>query len=117
MTKYIDGLVQGRRNFSVLAMELRLSGTNPSTYGSGHETVAALLPGFAINCQNQVTRQSQFRNLTHIEGELLGYQTNLSLHTLVITPITMHEIIKPPAPPWPCVIPKFPKSLKKNSPI
>ena len=49
MTKHIDGLVQGRRNFSVLAMELRLSGTNPSTYGSGHETVAVLLPGFAIN--------------------------------------------------------------------
>ena len=36
-------------------------------YGSGHETVAALLPGFAINwLQNQVTRQPQFRELTHI---------------------------------------------------
>ena len=31
--------------------------------GSGHETVAVLLPGFAINWyQNQVTRQSQIRD-------------------------------------------------------
>ena len=36
-------------------------------YGSGHETVAVLLPGFAINWkQNQVTRQPQFRDLTHM---------------------------------------------------
>ena len=35
-------------------------------YGSGHETVAVLLPGFAGNWwQNQVTRQPQFRDLTH----------------------------------------------------
>ena len=34
-------------------------------YGSGHETVAVLLPGFAIKwLQNQVTRQPQFRDLT-----------------------------------------------------
>ena len=36
-------------------------------YGLGHETVAVLLPGFAINWwQNQITRQLQFRDLTHI---------------------------------------------------
>ena len=29
---HIDGLVQERRNSSALAMELRLSCTNPSTY-------------------------------------------------------------------------------------
>ena len=31
---YIDGLVQERRNSSALAMELRLSSTNPSIYGA-----------------------------------------------------------------------------------
>ena len=31
-TQYIDGLVQERRNSSALAMELRLSSTNLSTY-------------------------------------------------------------------------------------
>ena len=31
---YIDGLVQERRNSSALAMELRLSYTNPSTWSS-----------------------------------------------------------------------------------
>ena len=36
-------------------------------YGPGHETVAVLLPGFAVNWQqNQVTRQPQFRDLTHM---------------------------------------------------
>ena len=36
-------------------------------YGSGHETVAVLLPGYAINwIQNQVTRQPQFRDLPHM---------------------------------------------------
>ena len=30
--EYIDGLVQERRNLSALAMELRLSFTNPSIY-------------------------------------------------------------------------------------
>ena len=39
-----------------------------NVYGSGHETVAVLLPGFAINWwQKQVRRQPQFRNLTHIK--------------------------------------------------
>ena len=39
-----------------------------SVYGSGHETVAVLLPGFAINWyQNQETRQPQFRDLTNIQ--------------------------------------------------
>ena len=38
-----------------------------SWHGSGQETAAVLLPGFAINWQqNQVTRQPQFRDLTHI---------------------------------------------------
>ena len=36
-------------------------------YGLRHETVAVLLPGFAINWKwNQVTRQPQFRDLTHL---------------------------------------------------
>ena len=36
-------------------------------YGLGHEIVAVLLPGFAINWQqNQVTRKPQFRDLTHM---------------------------------------------------
>ena len=39
----------------------------PSSYGSGHETAAVLLPSFAINTyQNQVTGQPQFHDLTHI---------------------------------------------------
>ena len=38
-----------------------------SAAGSGHETMAVLLPGFAINWeQNQVTRQPQFRDLTQL---------------------------------------------------
>ena len=32
MSDYIDGLVQERRNYSALAMELRLSYINPSIY-------------------------------------------------------------------------------------
>ena len=40
--------------------------------GSGHGTVAVLLPGFAISrYQNQVTRQPQFHNLTQVMDELL----------------------------------------------
>ena len=36
-------------------------------YGSGQKAAAVFLPGFAINWkQNQVTRQPQFRDLTHI---------------------------------------------------
>ena len=41
--------------------------TNENGYGSGHETATVLLPGFAINWQqNQVTRQPQFLDLTHM---------------------------------------------------
>ena len=40
---------------------------------SGHETVVVLLPGFAINWyQNQVTKQLQFRDHTHIYQHLLN---------------------------------------------
>ena len=38
-----------------------------AVYGSGHEGAAVLLPGFAINWQqNQATRQLHFHDLTHI---------------------------------------------------
>ena len=41
-------------------------------YGSGHRTAAVLLPGFAINWQqNLVTRQPQFRDLTNIINFLI----------------------------------------------
>ena len=36
---YFDGLVQQRRNSSALAMELRLSCTNPSIWSQGHEFI------------------------------------------------------------------------------
>ena len=45
----INGLVPDCSTSSALAMEILQSGTKPSTYGSGHGTVAVLLPGFAIN--------------------------------------------------------------------
>ena len=67
---HINGLVQERRKSIVNALELCLSCINPSIYGSGHGTVAVLLPGFAINwLQNQVTRQPQFRDLTHMPNQ------------------------------------------------
>ena len=49
-------------------------------YGSGHEGVAVLLPGFAINWQqNQVTRQPHLHDLTHIYLYFL-FLINIDMH-------------------------------------
>ena len=50
-----------------LPVPLRCWEIQKNINGSGHKTVTVLLPGFAINWQqNQVRRQPQFRDLTQI---------------------------------------------------
>ena len=51
----------------ILISDVCWSSVRAILYGSGHGTAAVLLPGFAINWQqNQVTRKPQFCDLTHI---------------------------------------------------
>ena len=69
-TKYLD-ITIGRESLIIYICHTKQHGFVwpkwKSIYGSGHGTVAVLLPGFAISWQqNQVTRQSQFRDLAHI---------------------------------------------------
>ena len=71
-----------------------------SKYGSGHRTVAVLLPGFAINwLQNQVTRQLQFHDLTHIiiwwqkpNQEIIFMCTRLCVCVLEIQVMTFEQL-------------------------
>ena len=59
----IDGLVQGRRNSSALAMGLRLSCTNPSIYCTlGHFHDLSYKTGHNIMCENG-------QNTTHTEND------------------------------------------------
>ena len=96
------------------------SGIQPCTYWSGHETVAVLLPGFAINCQetvavllpgfainwwqNQVTRQPQFRDLTHIlqNRHLMFNMINIILMFFLYQHPTFrnHTHVNKPEPAW-----------------
>ena len=49
---HIDGLVQGRRNSSALAMELRLSCTNPDGLVQGRRNSNALAMELRLSCTN-----------------------------------------------------------------
>ena len=56
-----DGKMVGRNG------PLTTNDVKQEVYGSCQETAVVLLPGFAINWeQNQVTRQPQFHDLTHM---------------------------------------------------
>ena len=64
--------------------------------GPGHEGAAVFLPGFAIIwLQNQVTRQRQLHDLTHILNWHLG-----QCHDLDIIATTLRFVILPLIPPY-----------------
>ena len=71
LAKHIDGLVQEKRNSSALAMELRLSCTNPSTF----QCIFRLK---TVDMQYEVyLRKLYFLNDSHISGtwvRSLSYQ-------------------------------------------
>ena len=80
-----------------------------ATVGSGHRTVTVLLPGFAINWQqNQVTRQPHLCDWTHIItlhniNIYYYYQVSNISHTKsqnwnvsrVILQLSLHNLLKP----------------------
>ena len=83
----IDGLVQERRNPSALAMELRLSSTNPPTWCHGHfpaeiswkipglsspRNVCYILPVQSLIFIRSVMMTSSNGNIFHVTGPLYG---------------------------------------------
>ena len=60
---YINGLVQERRNSGALAMELRLSYTNPLIYAGGHKDIHTNIPGFM-----DYTEYSKVSNIRHTKS-------------------------------------------------
>ena len=71
---YIDGLVEERRNSSALAMELRLSYTNPST--SCFCWVYSVV--FSFDYSNQNAHIKPLQNFIMVDNclKLFVYQTN-----------------------------------------